>query len=67
MFDRDQLAALSAILRAGSFEGAAAVLRVTPSAVSQRIRALEDRAGAALLIRSQPVTATAAGARLARH
>ncbi len=67
MFDRDQLAALSAILRAGSFEGAAAVLHVTPSAISQRIRALEDRAGAALLVRSQPVTATAAGARLARH
>jgi LysR family transcriptional regulator (chromosome initiation inhibitor) len=67
MFDRDQLAALSAILRTGSFEGGAAALHVTPSAVSQRIRALEERAGAALLVRSHPVAATAAGARLARH
>ena len=67
MLDPDQLSALSAILRTGSFDRAAAVLHVTPPAISQRIRALEDRIGTALIVRGQPCTATAAGARLARH
>jgi len=66
MFDPAQLRALSAVLRTGSFEAAAADLGVTPSAVSQRIKALEDRAGAVLVIRAAPCRATAAGRRLAR-
>lgn len=65
--DYPALAALAAILRAGSFEAAAATLGVTPSAVSQRLKALEERLGAVLVVRGQPCTATAAGARLARH
>ncbi|HCE72932.1 MAG TPA: ArgP/LysG family DNA-binding transcriptional regulator, partial [Ruegeria sp.] len=44
-FDPQQLAALAAILRLGSFEAAAGALSVTPSAVSQRIRALEEKVG----------------------
>lgn len=67
MFDYDQLLALAAILRSGSFDAAATELHVTPSAVSQRIRALEDRLGTPLVIRAQPCRATEAGARLARH
>ncbi|OYX45288.1 MAG: LysR family transcriptional regulator [Rhodobacterales bacterium 32-67-9] len=67
MFDYNQLQALAAILRTGSFDGAAADLHVTPSAISQRIRALEDQLGTALVIRAQPCRATEAGARLARH
>ena len=67
MLDPDQLAALAAILRTGSFDRAAAALNVTPPAISQRIRALEDRIGTALIVRGQPCTATPAGARLARH
>jgi LysR family transcriptional regulator (chromosome initiation inhibitor) len=67
MFDRAQLHALAAVLRAGSFEGAARALSLTQSAVSQRIRALEERAGAVLVIRGHPCRATAAGTRLARH
>jgi LysR family transcriptional regulator (chromosome initiation inhibitor) len=67
MFDRARLAALEAILRLGSFDAAAAALNITPSAVSQRIRALEDETGTTLVIRSLPCTATPAGARLARH
>ena len=59
--------ALSSILRRGSFEAAAAELAVTPSAISQRIRALEDRVGAVLIHRGTPCTATPAGARLAKH
>lgn len=67
MFDPAQLAALAAVLATGSFDRAAARLGVTPSAISQRIRALEERVGAALVIRAQPARATRAGARLARH
>lgn len=67
MIDYPNLAALAAVLRRGSFEGAAAELGLTQSAVSQRIRALEDRLGAVLVERSQPARATAAGARAARH
>ena len=66
-FDPDHLRALGAILRHGSFEAAAADLSVTPSAISQRIKALEDRMGAALILRGAPCTATPTGARLARH
>ena len=67
MFDPRQLEALAAILRTGSFEAAAAALSVTPSAVSQRLRALEETVGAVLVVRAQPARATEAGARLARH
>ena len=67
MIDPAQLATLAAVLRTGSFDAAASALNVTPSAVSQRIRALEDRMGTALLIRSLPVEPTEAGRRLARH
>lgn len=65
--DQTQLAALSAILRLGSFEAAAGSLNVTPSAVSQRLKALEDQVGATLIHRSQPCRATPLGARLAKH
>jgi LysR family transcriptional regulator (chromosome initiation inhibitor) len=67
MFDPRQLQALAAVVRTGSFEAAAAALAVTPSAVSQRIRALEDATGAVLVVREQPARATRAGARLVRH
>lgn len=65
--DYPALAALAAVLRSGSFERAAAELGVTPSAVSQRVAALEDRVGAVLVVRGKPCTATPDGARLARH
>ncbi|MGC1429060.1 MAG: LysR family transcriptional regulator ArgP [Albidovulum sp.] len=67
MFDPAQLHALRQVLRTGSFERAAAALNVTPSAISQRIRALEDQLGTILIIRGQPALPTEAGARLARH
>src|SRR5690606_9492949 len=67
MFDPAQLAALTAVLQTGSFERAAQALAITPPAISQRIRALEERVGRALVIRGQPARATEAGARLARH
>jgi LysR family transcriptional regulator, chromosome initiation inhibitor len=65
--DHAQLAALAAVVGEGSFEGAARALHVTPSAVSQRIRQLEERIGAVLVQRGTPCVATAAGAPLLRH
>ena len=67
IFDPLQLEALAAVHRRGSFDLAAADLGVTQSAVSQRIRALEDRAGVLLIRRGSPSAATAAGLRLIRH
>ncbi len=67
MLDPGQLAALVAVHRHGSFERAAAALNVTPSAVSQRIRALEDHLGTILILRGQPCTATEPALRLVRH
>ncbi|MGL4320998.1 MAG: LysR family transcriptional regulator ArgP [Paracoccaceae bacterium] len=67
MFDYPQLAALAAVHRRGAFDLAAADLGVTPSAVSQRIKALEERTGTLLIIRGQPCTATATGLRLIAH
>jgi LysR family transcriptional regulator, chromosome initiation inhibitor len=67
MLDPAQLAALAAVHRRGSFDLAATELRVTPSAISQRIKALEDATGSLLIRRGQPCTATATGLRLIRH
>lgn len=59
--DLAQLAALSAAVTEGTFEAAARALNVTPSAVSQRIKALESTVGRVLLQRSKPVRATESG------
>jgi LysR family transcriptional regulator (chromosome initiation inhibitor) len=56
-----QLSALSAAVSEGTFEGAARALNVTPSAVSQRIKALETSVGRVLLQRSKPVRPTESG------
>ncbi|MFC5581944.1 LysR family transcriptional regulator ArgP [Rhodanobacter terrae] len=61
-----QLAAFAAVLEEGSFDGAAQRLSLTPSAISQRIKALEDRLGQVLILRRAPCTATPAGERLLR-
>jgi LysR family transcriptional regulator (chromosome initiation inhibitor) len=67
MLDYAALSALAAVIREGSFERAAMALHVTPSAVSQRIRLLEERVGSALVVRDQPCRATATGRRLCQH
>ncbi|NSX56543.1 LysR family transcriptional regulator ArgP [Parasulfitobacter algicola] len=67
MLDYSFLFTLSAVVTSGSFDQAATQLGLTPSAVSQRIKALEDRVGTVLIIRGQPCTATKAGDRLIRH
>ena len=67
MLDYSSLSALAAVVREGSFERAARALHVTPSAVSQRIRLLEERVGCALVVRGQPCQATDTGRRLCQH
>ncbi|MCC2333749.1 ArgP/LysG family DNA-binding transcriptional regulator [Cellulomonas wangsupingiae] len=65
-WDLGQLRALAAAADLGTFDAAARALHVTPSAVSQRIKALEQTAGAVLLRRDRPVRPTAAGEPLVR-
>ncbi|NDY90961.1 LysR family transcriptional regulator ArgP [Ideonella livida] len=67
MFDYKLLEALAAVVREGSFEQAARALHLTPSAVSQRVRLLEQRAGQVLVVREAPTRATPAGLSLCRH
>lgn len=67
MLDYPSLRAVAAIAQTGSFERAAEQLGVTPSAVSQRVKQLEERLGAALIVRGQPCIATQQGERLCRH
>ncbi len=62
-----QLAALLAVLREGSFDRAAGVLHVTPSAVSQRIKLLEQRLGAVLVVRGVPCRPTPRGREVYKH
>ena len=67
MLDYAALHALAAVVREGSFERAARALHVTPSAVSQRVRLLEERVGCALVVRGQPCTPTDTGRRMCQH
>ena len=62
--NREHLAAMLAVVDTGTFESAAAALHITPSAVSQRIKALETQVGQLVVVRSNPCVTTAAGARL---
>ena len=65
-FDREQLETLAAVVDAGTFDAAARALSVTPSAISQRVKAFERELGRVLVVRSKPVRATASGAALIR-
>ena len=67
MFDYAHLEALLAVEREGSFEGAARSLGVTSSAVSQRIKLLEERIGAVVINRQAPIKPTHVGIELCRH
>ena len=60
-FDYDSLVVLAAVVRTGSFEAAANSLDVTQSAVSQRIKQLEEKVGSVLILRGRPCVATEDG------
>ena len=67
MLDARKCEALLAVIDSGSFELAAQQLHLTPSAVSQRVSALESQLGTPLLIRTRPCRATRAGQRLVQY
>lgn len=61
---------IAAIVDGGSLDAAARVLRITPSAVSQRLKTLEQTLGQVLIARGRPAKATTSGeavVRLARQ
>jgi LysR family transcriptional regulator (chromosome initiation inhibitor) len=65
--DAVQLVTFQAVVEEGSFEAAARALHVTPSAVSQRIKALEQDVGQVLVRRAKPCAPTVAGQALVRY
>ena len=67
MLDYKLLLALAAVVEEGGFERAARVLGLSQSAVSQRIKLLESRAGAPVLMRGTPPVPTDTGKRLLNH
>lgn len=65
--DPKQTDAFQAVAELGSFERAASKLSITPSAVSQRVRALETTLGAALILRTRPCRPTQMGQRMLQY
>ena len=63
---QEGLQTLAAVLSEGTFDAAAQSLHVTPSAVSQRIKALEAAVGRVVVRRTKPITATPDGEVLIR-
>lgn len=64
--DLVQLTTFAAVINEGSFDAAARSLHVTASAVSQRVKALENTVGQVLIQRAKPCGATVAGQSLLR-
>lgn len=67
MFDYKNIEAFAMVILEGGFEKAAHKLHLTQSAISQRVRLLEDTYGHVLLKRSTPPEATEAGLPLLVH
>jgi LysR family transcriptional regulator (chromosome initiation inhibitor) len=67
MLDTRKGEALLAVIDTGSFEQAAALLHLTPSAVSQRVSAMESELGMPLVVRTRPCRATPDGQRLVQY
>lgn len=66
-FTLDQLDTLRALIEHGTFEKAARRLHITASAVSQRVKAMEQSSGRVLVQRTTPVALTDAGAVVLRY
>jgi LysR family transcriptional regulator (chromosome initiation inhibitor) len=67
MLDYKLVEALALVVMEGGFEKAGRVLHLTQSAVSQRVRLLEELVGQVLLARTNPPRPTDAGRGLIRH
>ena len=57
---------VAAVVDEGTLDAAARRLRITPSAVSQRIKTLEEQLGRVVLVRSKPARLTGAGTAVVR-
>lgn len=66
-FQREHLETLLAAVDHGTLDAAARALAITPSAVSQRIKSMEQQVGRVLLQRTTPVRPTADGEVVLRH
>jgi len=64
--DPELAATIAVVIDEGTFEAAARRLNVTPSAVSQRIKSLEQQVGRVLIVRTKPARATEAGEAIVR-
>lgn len=64
--DPDLARTVAAVVDEGTLDAAARRLHLTPSAVSQRVKTLEQQLGQRLLVRSRPVRATDVGAAVVR-
>ncbi len=67
MLDYKLIEALASVLREGGFDKAAKNLHLSQSAVSQRVKLLEEQTGQILLARTTPPLPTAAGQKLLKH
>lgn len=67
MMDYKLLQALACVVEQGGFERAARLMGLSQSAVSQRIKLLEARVGAPVLLRVSPPAPTETGQRLLNH
>lgn len=67
MIDYKLLEAFATVVQEGGFEKAATLMNLTQSAISQRVRLLEERAGKILLSRTSPPKPTDSGTLFIRH
>lgn len=67
MLDYDALRCFHEVLRYGGFEKGAQALNLTQSAVSQKIKRLEQSVGGPVLVRTKPLRATPLGKELLAH
>ncbi|WP_028584196.1 LysR family transcriptional regulator ArgP [Desulfogranum mediterraneum] len=67
MFDYKLIQAMAVVIQEGGFERAGQRLHISQSAVSQRVKQLEEQSGRILMIRSTPPKPTAAGQVLLKH
>ncbi|MDR5804891.1 HTH-type transcriptional regulator ArgP [Caballeronia sp. LZ001] len=67
MLDRQQLETFAAVLECHNFRKAASILHISPGAVSQRVKSLENAIGATLLLREPAIIPTQAGEAILRY
>ncbi len=67
MLDNRLIEALALVVQEGGFDKAARAIHITQSAVSQRVKSLEEITGQVLIARTTPPQATLAGRKFLKH